>query len=165
MPKLNICVVGLAKDLTDKICSELANRLELYYANVEKILEFELFDQENIEKICGKDYLLREEKSIIKRLCTYEETLINLNHFNLNNDETLNTVKEHCLLIYLHITEDRFNVELQNTTDGNNVFDKTLFSDRDKICRHEADIVIDCEDLDVSNIASLASESIINYFS
>jgi len=30
---------------------------------------------------------------------------------------------------------------------------------------NEADIVIDCKDLDVSNIASLASKNIIKYFS
>ena len=44
MPKLNICVVGLAKDLTDEVCNKLATELELYYANVQKILEFELFE-------------------------------------------------------------------------------------------------------------------------
>ena len=163
MPKLNICVVGLAKDFTDKVCSELANSLELYYANVEKILEFELFDSANIEKVCGRDYLLKEQKSIIKRLCSYEDTLINLNYFNLNNDDTLNLVKNNCLLVYLHLDEKRFNSEIVNN--GNNaIFDISLFLDRDKICMEEADIVVDCKDFNVDDVATLVAESIIIYY-
>lgn len=164
MPKLNICVVGLARDFTDKVCADLASGLELYYANVEKILEFELFDQENMEKVCGKDYLLREEKSIIKRLCSYEDTLINLNYFNLNNEEILGIVKEHCLLIYLHMSEVRFLEELEKSS-ANNVFDSALFCDRDKLCREEADIVVDCGVLEVNEVTKLTYNSIIKYYS
>lgn len=163
MPKLNVCVVGLAKDLTDNVCIELANEMGLYYANVEKILEFELFDQENIEKLCGKDYLLKEEKLIIQRLCTYEETLINLNYFNLNNDDILNTIKKHCLLIYLHMSEDRFNLEIEKKSE-NNVINRTLFLDRDKICRDLADIVVDVANLECQDIAKNTVDSIIKYY-
>lgn len=164
MPKLNVCVVGLPKGLTDKVCIELSAMMGLYYANVEKILEFELFDQENIEKLCGKDYLQREEDLIIKRLCSYEETLINLNYFNLNNDQTLNNVKNHCLLIYLHMNEERFLKEIENTNENNDI-NKTLFEDRDKICSDMADIVIDVNGLDVIEIAKNAVDSIITYYS
>ena len=167
MPKLNICVVGLAKDLTDQVCSKLATDLELYYANVEKILEFELFDYENIERICGKDYLAREERSIIRRLCTYEDTLMNLNYFNLNNEEILNIVKEHCLLIYLHITYNRFIDETnkERSTDNKKLLDATLFDDRDGICRMEADIVVDCKNDNANDVTKKVAQHIINYYS
>jgi len=165
MPKVNVCVVGLAKDFTDKVCIELSELLELYYANVEKILEFELFDHENIEKVCGKDYLQKEQNSIIKRLCTYEDTLINLNYYNLNNDEILNNIKENCLLIYLQVSLDKFNDAIDALDENNHIIDKALFIDRDRICKSEADIVIDCKDLAVTDVVKLISDNIISYYS
>ena len=163
MSKLNICVVGLTKEFTDSVCVQVSSQLDLYYANVEKILEFELFDHENIEKLCGKEYLQREERSIIKRLCTYEDTLINLNYFNLNHEDILEYIKEHCLLIYLHVTKERGMEELSKSKD--NVFNEALFIDRDKICANEADIVIDCKEYSVDDISSITTNEIIKYFS
>lgn len=163
MSKLNICVIGLTRDFTDSVCMNISNKLDLYYANVEKILDFELFDHENIEKLCGKEYLQREERSIIKRLCTYEDTLINLNYFNINHNDILEYIKEHCLLIYLHITKERGLAEILNSK--NSVLDEALFIDRDKICAHEADIVIDCKEYSVEDISDITTQEIIKYFS
>lgn len=166
MPKLNICIVGLAKDLTDEVCSKLSTELELYYANVQKILEFELFDYENIEKICGSEYLAREEKSVVRRLCTYEDTLINLNYFILNDDDVLKFIKDHCLLIYLHMTYNRFVEENKySANDNRKTLENLLFEDRDKICSMEADIVVDCKEDNVDEIYKKVSSHIINYYS
>lgn len=167
MSKLNICVVGLAKDLTDEVCNKLATELELYYANVQKILEFELFDYENIEKICGRDYLAREEKSVVRRVCSYEDTLINLNYFILNDDDILNFIKDHCLLIYLHMPYDRFVKECNNScaTENTKNLDNILFKDRDSVCTMEADIVVDCKGYNIDEIYKQVSSEIINYYS
>ena len=37
MSKSNICVYGLAKQFTDNVGKELAKKLDIYYANFEKI--------------------------------------------------------------------------------------------------------------------------------
>ena len=61
MSKKNICLYGLAKQFTDEVGKELSKKLDLYYANFEKIFEFEMIDLERLEDICGKDYLIKKE--------------------------------------------------------------------------------------------------------
>ena len=65
MSAINLCVVGLANKFTDDLCNKLSIYLDMYYANVQKILDYEL-QVEDMEKICGKDYLLKKQKSVIK---------------------------------------------------------------------------------------------------
>ena len=62
------------------------------------------------------------------------------------------------------MSENRFSKELE-ISNTNNVFDSALFSDRDKLCSEEADIVIDCEDFSVSEITNITASSIIKYYS
>ena len=44
MPKSNICVIGLSKLFADEVCKQLSVRLDMFYANVQDILEYELVD-------------------------------------------------------------------------------------------------------------------------
>lgn len=164
--KTNLCFIGLAKQFTDNICKKLSAKFELYYANVEDLIEFELLDIAKMEEICGKEYLLREEHSIISRICTYDNTLINIDYKNLNNETNLNTIKEKCLLIYLRMSKEKFKQEQEkeNLTLNQRLIENDLFDDRDFICKNISDMTINCTDLTEEQLINVIRDEVLNYF-
>ena len=166
MSKSNVCVVGLSKQFTDIVCQKLAIKLDMFYANIEKLFEYELTDLNKVEEICGIDFLLKEQVSIIKRTCSYENTLMCIEYPLLNNEDILKLVKDNCLLIYLGMTKDRFKEELDKTKESNSVkiIETDAFNDRDIICRNMADVVIDCDLADMTILLNKIIDKIVEYY-
>ena len=167
MSKTNVCVVGLSKQFTDNLCQELANKLDMFYANISKLFEYELTDLSKVEELCGIEFLIKEEVSIIKRTCTYDNTLICIEYPLLNNNEILKIVKDNCLLIYLGTTQENFNNELDKIEENNSIkiIEKDAFEDRDFLCRKMADLVVDYEDLQMDLLINRIIEKIVEYYS
>ena len=166
MSKLNICLYGLAKKFTDDIGGDLSSKLDIYYANFKKIFEFEMIDLDRFEQVCGKEYFTKKESSVLKRLCTYENTLINIDYSLLNNEYNLKYIKDNCLIIYLKLNFARFKKELlnDNLSDGNISMNIDLFKDRDAICENNADIIVDCKELNKKDLVEEIIVEILNYF-
>jgi shikimate kinase len=141
--------------------------MDLFYANIEEIFAYDLMDVGKIEEVCGIDYLNKEEKSIVKRVCGYENTLINIDYALLNNDEILEIVKKQCLIVYLGLNQNRFEQEQKNELISANLMsiNKEVFSDRDFLCRNISDITIDCKDYDIENIIKELLTKTLEYYS
>ncbi len=167
MSKTNVCVFGLTKHFVDNVCQELANKLDMFYANINKLFKYELTDLDKVEQICGVEFLLKEEISIIRRTCTYDNTLICMEYPLLNNGEILNIVKDNCLLIYLGTTQERFDKEMDRfeLSPSIKVIEKDAFEDRDYLCRNMADLVVDYEDFEMDLLINRIIEKIVEYYS
>lgn len=167
MAKTNLCFIGLTKNFTDNICKKLSAQLEMYYANVQKIIEFELIDIESVEEKCGIEYLLKEEIKIINRISCFENTLINIEYSNLNNESNLKSIRDNCLIVYLRLDSERFEKELlkDNLTTNQSTIAKDLFVDRDFICKNISDIFINCLDLKTEDIIEIIIDQILKYYS
>lgn len=167
MAMTNICIVGLTKLFTDEVCKELSSSLEMFYANVDDLLEYELQDKLRVEEVCGKEYLIKEELSVIRRVCSFDNTVINIDYVNLNNDTALEYVKNSSVLIYLQLTRDRFSKELdkEELSFNQRIIGGDLFEDRDFICTKLADIVVPVEDSNCEETLSKINELILKYYS
>lgn len=167
MASTNICIVGLTKIFTDNICKELSSKLDMFYANVSELLEYELMDADKMEEICGREYLVREELGVIKRVCSFNDTLINIDYINLNNETALKLVKDSSVLIYLRLSKERYKEELLREEQSFNqrLIASDLFEDRDLVCSSIADAIVECEDLDTPDILIRISEKLIENYS
>ena len=166
MSKTNLCIIGLSKLFTDNVCKQLSTKMDMFYANVEEIFAYELMDLAKIEEVCGLEYLQKEEKSIIKRVCSYDNTLINIDYALLNNDDLCKIVKDNCLLIYLGLSIDGFVQEQKNELISESLIsiNKEVFEDRDYLCKNISDIIIDCKDLSFEEIVSQLLVRILEYY-
>lgn len=146
MSKANICLIGLSNSFVDKYALDLSKKLDMFYANASEIIQFELFDKNKMEEVCGKEYLEKKESAILRRICTYENTIVNVEYQLLNNENNYKFVKDNCLIIYLKLNLDRYKEELltNNLSDSTRLLNVDLFGDRDFICEKKADIVVDC---------------------
>lgn len=165
MAKTNLCIVGLTKLFTDEVCRELASSLGMFYANIDDLLEYELEDRNKIEEVCGREYLVKEELAVIKRACSFDDTIINIDYANLNNETALGYVKNSSLIVYLRLGKDRFKAELDK--DGLSFNQKImaldLFEDRDFICERLSDICVACEG-EMKDVLNKINEKILEYY-
>ena len=166
MSKKNICLYGLAKQFTDDVGKELSQKLDIYYANFDKIFEFEMIDLDRLEELCGREYLEKKETSLLKRLCTYDNTMININYRLLNSDINLSYIEDNCLIIYLKLSGDRYRTEIlkDHATKGNMSINLDLYKDRNQLCEQHADIIINCKDLDINAIVDKIIVEILKFF-
>lgn len=166
MSKANICLIGLSNQFVDKYSLELSKKLDMFYANVGQIIQFELFDMNKMEEICGKEYLDKKESSILKRVCTYENTIVNTEFYLLNSENNYKFVKENCLIIYLKIGLERYKNELEkeNISSSAKELNLDLFKDRDFICTKKADIVVNCKDLQDDDLLGEIMSKLLDYF-
>ena len=136
----------------------------MYYANVQKILDYEL-NTEDMEKICGKDYLMRKQKSVIKRICEYEDSIINIDYSLLNNPDIYSIIKNSALIIYVHIDKDKYICEIDKEKITNNLkmISTDLYEDRSAILKSIADININYID-DENQLYEQIAIELMNYF-
>lgn len=167
MSKGNICIIGLSKQFTDYVGRQLSMRMDMFYANIQEILEFELMNINEVEEVCGLDYLQREESSIIGRVCSYDNTLVCMEYSYLNDDNILNIVKENCLIIYLHLDEKRYLKELanENMSESEKKLNVDIMQDRDFLCKGLSDITIECGNLQNNDLIDNVIEHILKYYS
>lgn len=166
MAKTNLCIIGLTKLFTDEICRQLSSALEMFYANIDELLEYELQDKNKIEEVCGREYLVKEELSVVKRACSFDNTVINIDYANLNNETALKYVKESCLIIYLRLNKDNFKKEISRDGQSFNqmIISNDLFEDRDLICSKITDIVVDIADININSALNNINEKILEYY-
>ena len=109
-------------------------------------------------------------ESIIKRAIEkgkVEIEIINFRDYSLlNNDEILNEVDKNCLIIYLSLTEERFEKEQLKENVSSNLMsiNKEVFCDRDFLCKNISDITINCEEINLDNLVTRITEQILQYY-
>lgn len=167
MAKTNLCIVALSKQFADNVCKQLSSKLDMFYADIEEIFAYDLIDIGKVEKVCGIDYLEKEKKSIIKRVCGYENTLVNIDYILLNNEEILNIIKSTCVIVYLQMNSENYNVQQQNENLSNNMIsiNNDVFNERDILLCTESDIIVDVNCIEKNKIINVIFEKILKYYS
>lgn len=78
----NILIVSLDSKFCKDVARELANELDMFYADCKELIVYDLINPKEILEKCGFEYLKKREKSVIKNCAEYENTVISIN-FNL----------------------------------------------------------------------------------
>lgn len=141
--KSNICIIGLATEFTKSLAEMLSKRLDMFYADVDALIEFDLINVNEAELICGKDFLLQIEKKKIKEVCYYENTVIAVDYSLLNNESCKESIRSKCLVIYIKLKKEDF-IRLIENDNTINFYSEFMFEDRNKLCEELCDINFDC---------------------
>jgi shikimate kinase len=158
MLETNLCIIGLAKDFTDQLCKKLSARLDMFYANVEEFVDYNL-EAEEMKKICGIEYFKNKQINEIRKICRYENTMLNINYTLLNDKVIFDIIKSSCVIIYLQLDLERINIEFRKekrTPNEINIIN-TMYNDRDFLCKSKAHITIPFDKSDDEIIELIAS--------
>ena len=89
----SILIVSLNKEIGKVLSSQLANVLSMHFADCKELIEYDLFDSGAILEKCGIEYLTKREKSVVRDIATYENSVIFVEYdIYKNNYELLNKI-------------------------------------------------------------------------
>ena len=140
--KQNICVIGLNNAYMAKIGKSISDAFEMFFADITELIKFELMDVEHARAVCGDEYIHKVERSKVKAVNTFENTLFTLDYSLLNDDANLKMTQEHSFIIYLRLSKDELVKYNKENYESGLIFD--VYEFRDKLCQKYADFEIDC---------------------
>lgn len=110
----NIAIVGLNRKQSYEVAKLLAEELDMHFFDC-----LELFEFDNIPRTLpvmleeyGEKYYRKKEKGIIKYASGFSETVINLEGGMAELKTNFKSIKQNCLLIYLHVPASKIKSKL-----------------------------------------------------
>jgi shikimate kinase len=164
--KKNICIIGLATNFTKTVAKALSDKLEMFYADINDLLKFDLLDIEEAEKKCGKAYITKLEKNKIKTVAGYNNTIITVNYSSLTSEENIKHIRKNAIIIYLKLSKTEYEQKLktENLSPSKETLFLSVFNDRDFISSKICDLIINCKTLTNEQIVDLIIKSVLKYY-
>ena len=164
--KSRICLLGLNRSFNNKTAINLAKKLDMFFADIDELVEYEIINPSQVEATCGKEYLQKLQRGCVKRASSFENSILTMNYYLLNDDVNLQNVRNNCLIIYLKLSKDSYTRKNRyNKIDKlKNILDDFVFDERNKICEQIADITIDVSNKSYLQASNLVKEKLLEYY-
>lgn len=162
--KKNITIICLSTKFRQSVAKKLADELEMFYADVNDIMEYNLINSEMLEK-AGQEYFDENERKTIKTIASYENTVLTLNYSTLNKNDNFELLRQNTLIIFIELEYSCF-VKLNKEENAMPLakVNEIAYEDRTKNIGNLADIVVSQTQADVTNTVSDILGGISNYF-
>lgn len=162
--KKNITIICLVNDYKKRVAKALADELEMFYADVNEIMEYNLINDEMLEK-AGQEYFDKNESKTVKIIASYDNTILTLNFSTLNKGNNLQLLKKDSLIIYLKLNFEKF-CELNRYENQKSLIkiNELAFNDRDAHISKFADIIVEIVDAELPNVLNQIMDSIDKHF-
>lgn len=143
--KNNFIVVGLVNEYVHSFASLLAEKLDYYFLEIEKLINYNIANKLEMEKVCGREYLDKEEAKIISSLSDYERTVAILNEstFVKHRKKLKNFT-----VIYLQF-DYKTVVKCEKKYTPNFKLKEIVFAEMDNFLKKYCDFVINCDILNL----------------
>lgn len=146
--KSNLCVVGLAPEFTINISKMLAYKLDMFYASVNEMLEFDLINVMEAKQIVGSDYIETLENDKLKTLFSFDNAIITMDMGMFLRGDNAKVVNEAAYIIFLDIPYNLLMKLYKKEENKPEDFDSQMlvYNERGEFCRNICDfqIEIDC---------------------
>ena len=149
--KSNIIVVGLDYTFAGQICLNIANKFDMFFLDVKDLIEYNLINSKNVEKLCGVEYLKQEQKTIAISAKNYENTVINFPYSLFLDNDIAGEVTVNSLVVFLKMEKQV--LEQINTTksEQNNLTTEIIVADElNKLISKKSDIVVSVDNSDLN---------------
>lgn len=141
--KSNILLVGLDYDFIKSVANELANKFDMFFLDVNDLIEYNLIDTKNVKVTCGVEYFEKVEKKIALSVTEYENTVINFPYSLFLNANFSNVLSKRALTIFIKM--DKETLAKENFKNGQNKLSiEILTSDElNKLLEEKVDLVVE----------------------
>ena len=135
-------IVGLVDDFIDQLSADLAYDNNLYYLNVENLINYSILEKQKLIDTCGVEYFKKQEEKIISSLKDYENIIACIKY---------STFVEYCdklrgifNIVYFEIDEKNIKENKRNKLATENL-NRIAFAERDKFLKNNCDITLKCD--------------------
>lgn len=144
----SILILCLNKEFGKALSSQLANILGMHYADCKEIIEYDLFDSGAILQKCGIEYLNKREKSVVKDISNYENSLIFVEYdIYKTNQKIFDKVHPQ---IYLRCSRRKLQKD--------DVINDLAFEERDAFLKENCDLTVDISGTSKSVVNKIIKE-------
>jgi len=148
--KKNILLVGLDYDFVKNITYELANKFDMFFLDVQDLIEYRIIDKKNMQTLCGIEYYQREERGIIKEITQYENTLTNIPYSLILNDEYYKLLKNH-KIIFINLKKEFLEkLNLLKNEANNLIIELLTYEELLQLVIKKSNTIVEIDSLDIS---------------
>jgi len=160
--KTNIVFISLVEDFSKKLAEKISKDYDLYFADMNDILEYNLMNEKEIGNICGIDYLNSLKNKIVKSIASYENTMITLPYYLFINENNSKILKQYGTVVFLKFNK----VDCENITNSDNEskVNNITFDEYSSLCESESDVCIHLDNLDFNDCYKKVKKTIDEYF-
>lgn len=166
--KTNIVLVGSIYEKTKEIAEKLSEKYDLYYANVEDILSYRLFNADEIKKKCGDAYLKKLKTNIIGEVGEFENTLICATNSMFLDENNFDKLKNYGTVVFLNFSKKILENISNSCADENDKkaikVELLTFDEKSKLCKRNSDIIVDLKKDNFSYNFKTVDKILENYF-
>lgn len=157
-----ITIIAQNCDLKNKTSKKLAKTLNMFFADINSLIKYDLINIKKVIKEAGLEYYNKVETKAVKNVSTYENTVITLDLNTFFNNDNYNILKKNSLVIYLSQTREDFENSHKNKTYKDKL-DEEVFDQRDKLLKSICDITVECQSKE-KNLEEKIIEKIKEYY-
>ncbi len=166
--KTNITIISLLSSYSKEISQAIADKLEMYFVDVQGLMEFNLVNDEEVIKLCGVDYLNKLQSKAIDEVSGYDNAVISVDYKFVTNKKNVKNLKLRSSIVYLAINEKIYQKLFDNYKKPENETDAlvelAVFSEHDEYAKEIADIVIPVDKANDKGIVKKIIKTIEKYY-
>lgn len=155
--KTNIFLLGLSSSHTKMVAYALSLHLEMFYADVNDLLKFDLTDIGSVIDKCGVEYVEKLETKQVRNVANFQNTVYTMTFATFYANIGEPSIKERSIVVFLDLPKQYCK---SNTNEALHQIDDLLYKDRRAICREYADIQVKCTSLSEQKIVKAICEKL-----
>ena len=165
--KKNICITGLLSGYSEHIAELLAKDLDVFFADVLKMVQFDIVDVSNTIELCGVDYYKELISKKLRELSKFDDVIIFCQYYYLQYSTCKKMFRKNLITVYLDLDEQDFNKKIQKEklTQLEAKLEKGAYKVRNKFFAKNCDIVIKCSQKDDIEVVELIKNALLLYYS
>ena len=136
-------MVGLDYEFIKSVANELANKFDMFFLDVNDLIEYNLMDTKNVKVTCGVEYFEKVEKKIALSVAEYENTVINFPYSLFLNANFSKVLSKRALTIFIKM--DKETLVKENFRKGDNKLSIEILTceELNKLLSEKVDIVVE----------------------
>jgi len=163
--KSNLCVIGLAPEFTISISKMLASRLDMFYASVSEMMEFDLINVTEAKQIVGGDYIEKLENEKIKTLFSFKNAIITMDIGMFIRGSNAKNTNKSAYIIFLDIPYNLIMKLYKKQEKKPFDFDQQMliYNERAKFCTNICDFHIELDCLNKRKVLARILDELKSY--
>ena len=149
--KTNIVLVGLYDKMIKSVAKRLADDFDMYLADLMEIVKYNLINEEEIEKICGVQYLNKQKTKIVEDIANYENSVIHVPYSIFVEGGNPDKFQKNGTTVFLNLTLSTFKKLLDKDKTMSNDEKKLAliaFNDRSSFSKRMCDLTVEIDSPD-----------------
>lgn len=148
---INIVIISLNDKFCKSVGVQLADSLEMFNANCEEMIVYDLINPKEVLQKCGIEYLKKRERAVVRNCSEYENTILSVSYDLFSS---FGDVFKQSLIIYIKLPQGKQD-KVPNEID---------FSVRDRYLLEKSHLVIELEQKSIKKCKDLIIKKLGEFY-